>query len=179
MACQDLATFSDAQARLIARLHAQSGCERWALSQDALAEALHRSTAHRFPDGATDGEVARYLATLHVEDLALATACRGGNAAAWDHFVLDFLYEHLRENRITFIDLNQDDVAEVSLRSRFTGLDRMALPVELLQSDFIVSMPKLKTHHWAGITASMKNLFGTVPGAVYGWPKNIVLWIHP
>ena len=84
------------------------------------------------------------------------------------------LYEHLRENRIAFIDLNQDDVAEVPLRSRFTGLDRLALPVELLQSDFIVSMPKLKTHHWAGITASMKNLFGTVPGAVYGWPKNIL-----
>jgi uncharacterized protein (DUF362 family) len=35
-------------------------------------------------------------------------------------------------------------------------------------------MPKLKTHHWAGITASMKNLFGAVPGAVYGWPKNIL-----
>jgi len=84
------------------------------------------------------------------------------------------LYEHLRENRIAFVDLNQDDVAEVPLRSRFTRLEHLVLPVELLQSDFIVSMPKLKTHHWAGITASMKNLFGTVPGAVYGWPKNIL-----
>ena len=35
-------------------------------------------------------------------------------------------------------------------------------------------MPKLKTHHWAGMTASMKNFFGAVPGAVYGWPKNIL-----
>jgi uncharacterized protein (DUF362 family) len=35
-------------------------------------------------------------------------------------------------------------------------------------------MPKLKTHHFAGMTASMKNLFGTVPGAVYGWPKNLL-----
>ena len=84
------------------------------------------------------------------------------------------MYDHLRENRIAFIDLNQDDVADVRLRSRFTGLESLALPVELLQSDFIVSMPKLKTHHWAGMTASMKNLFGTVPGAVYGWPKNIL-----
>ena len=46
--------------------------------------------------------------------------------------------------------------------------------MELLKSDFIVSMPKLKTHHWTGMTASMKNLFGTVPGAVYGWPKNLL-----
>jgi uncharacterized protein (DUF362 family) len=35
-------------------------------------------------------------------------------------------------------------------------------------------MPKLKTHHWAAMTASMKNLFGVVPGAVYGWPKNLL-----
>ena len=46
------------------------------------------------------------------------------------------------------------------------------LPVEVLKSDFVVSMAKLKTHHWAGMTAAMKNLFGLVPGAVYGWPKN-------
>jgi uncharacterized protein (DUF362 family) len=84
------------------------------------------------------------------------------------------LYDHLKDERIRFIDLNQDDVREVPLRSRFTGLEKLALPVELLSSDFIVSMPKLKTHHWAGMTASMKNFFGTVPGAVYGWPKNIL-----
>ena len=87
------------------------------------------------------------------------------------------LYDHLRENALRFVDLNHDDVATVALKSRFTGLERMSLPVELLQSDFIVSMPKLKTHHWAGLTASMKNFFGVVPGAVYGWPKNL-LHVH-
>jgi uncharacterized protein (DUF362 family) len=84
------------------------------------------------------------------------------------------LYEHLRENRIRFVDLNHDDVRQVALGSRFTGLETLALPVELLKADFIVSMPKLKTHHYAAMTASMKNFFGTVPGAVYGWPKNIL-----
>src|SRR5262245_45323862 len=84
------------------------------------------------------------------------------------------LYDHLRENRIRFVDLNHDDVRPVALGSRFTGLETLALPVELLKADFIVSMPKLKTHHYAGMTASMKNFFGTVPGAVYGWPKNIL-----
>jgi len=87
------------------------------------------------------------------------------------------LYDLLKDDRIRFVDLNLDDVREVPLRSRFTGLEKLALPVEVLSSDFIVSMPKLKTHHWAGMTASMKNFFGTVPGAVYGWPKNI-LHVH-
>ena len=80
----------------------------------------------------------------------------------------------LRDLRVRFVDLNHDDVRQIPLKSRFTGLESVWLPVELLQSDVIVSMPKLKTHHWAGLTASMKNLFGAVPGAVYGWPKNLL-----
>lgn len=84
------------------------------------------------------------------------------------------LLDHLRDLRLRFVDLNQDDVRLVTLRSQFTQLKALALPEELLQSDVIVSMPKLKTHHWAGITCSMKNFFGAVPGAVYGWPKNIL-----
>jgi len=61
----------------------------------------------------------------------------------------------------------------VALGSRFTGMTSLALPVELLSSDFIVSMPKLKTHHWVGVTLSLKNCFGCMPGRVYGWPKDV------
>jgi uncharacterized protein (DUF362 family) len=32
----------------------------------------------------------------------------------------------------------------------------------------------MKTHHWAGVTLSMKNLFGAMPGSYYGWPKNVL-----
>ncbi len=84
------------------------------------------------------------------------------------------LYDQLRDLGVRFVDLNHDDVRVVTLRSRFTGLGELALPVELLGADLVVSLPKLKTHHWAGMTASMKNLFGVVPGAVYGWPKNLL-----
>jgi uncharacterized protein (DUF362 family) len=84
------------------------------------------------------------------------------------------LYDHLREEGIRFVDLNHDDVRSVPLRSQFTGLPELMLPATLLDADLVVSMPKLKTHHWAGITCGMKNLFGVIPGAVYGWPKNLL-----
>ena len=84
------------------------------------------------------------------------------------------LGDHLRDLRVRFADLNHDDVRVIPLKSGFTGIGDMAFSTELLAADMIVSMPKLKTHHWAAMTASMKNLFGTVPGAVYGWPKNIL-----
>jgi uncharacterized protein (DUF362 family) len=82
------------------------------------------------------------------------------------------LFDYLRDLNVRFVDLNHDDVRVVPLRSSFTDMGSLAFPTELLAADIVVSMPKLKTHHWAGMTCGMKNLFGTVPGAVYGWPKN-------
>jgi uncharacterized protein (DUF362 family) len=84
------------------------------------------------------------------------------------------LETELQSRRIRFVDLNRDEIRQVPLHAAFTGLDRLWLPRTVLTSDIIVSMPKVKTHHWAGVTLSMKNLFGVVPGVAYGWPKNVL-----
>jgi uncharacterized protein (DUF362 family) len=75
-----------------------------------------------------------------------------------------------------FVDLNLDDVALVALRTRASGLKEMYFPQTVLNADFVVSMPKLKTHHWVGVTLSLKNMFGVIPGSCYGWPKNVLHW---
>jgi uncharacterized protein (DUF362 family) len=75
-----------------------------------------------------------------------------------------------------FVDLNVDDVAKVSLPTAASRLRQLYLPKTVLNADFIISMPKLKTHHWAGVTLSLKNMFGIVPGSCYGWPKNVLHW---
>ena len=72
-----------------------------------------------------------------------------------------------------FTDLNRDDVRPVD---NFAG-ERFYFPETVLGADVVVSLAKMKTHHWAGATLSMKNLFGLVPGAVYGWPKNKLHYI--
>lgn len=86
------------------------------------------------------------------------------------------LAEMLAETGSRYIDLNQDPVRAVELPARYTGLERLHLPSIALDVDLVVSMPKLKTHHWAGVTLSLKNMFGIVPGSVYGWPKNLLHW---
>jgi len=68
-----------------------------------------------------------------------------------------------------FTDLNRDDVSPVG---GFAGESEFYFPNTVLSADLIVSLAKMKTHHWAGATLSMKNFFGVVPGSVYGWPKN-------
>lgn len=86
------------------------------------------------------------------------------------------LADRLRDMGARYVDLNHDEVRRTPLRTRFTELGELYLPVTVLAADLFVSMPKLKTHHWTGVTLSMKNLFGVVPGAVYGWPKNPLHW---
>jgi uncharacterized protein (DUF362 family) len=75
-----------------------------------------------------------------------------------------------------FTDLNVDDVSPVHLSRQISRLGKLYLPNTVLGADLLVSMPKMKTHHWVGATLSMKNLFGVVPGGLYGWPKNVLHW---
>lgn len=78
--------------------------------------------------------------------------------------------------RVRFVDLNFDAVHAVRPCSEFTSFRELWLPETVLAADVVISMPKIKTHHWAGVTLSLKNLFGCVPGNVYGWPKNVLHW---
>jgi uncharacterized protein (DUF362 family) len=80
----------------------------------------------------------------------------------------------LDQSHLEFVDLNHDDVVFVPNRFGATKLRELALPRTLARADLIVSLPKLKTHHWVGVTLSLKNFFGVMPGVVYGWPKNVL-----
>nr|WP_281415130.1 DUF362 domain-containing protein [Geobacter hydrogenophilus] len=80
----------------------------------------------------------------------------------------------LHEDRIPFVDLNYDSGFRVANAGRLSELPALVFPSTLQQIDLIVSMPKMKTHHWAGVTLSMKNMFGVMPGSFYGWPKNVL-----
>jgi uncharacterized protein (DUF362 family) len=82
----------------------------------------------------------------------------------------------LRDRRIVFADLNRDELRKVRLKAHYSGLRELWFPRTALAADVIVSMPKVKTHHWAGVTLSLKNMFGIVPGMKYGWPKNLLHW---
>ncbi len=75
-----------------------------------------------------------------------------------------------------FTDLNLDRVAEVHLAHPHSRLKSVYLAQSAVSCDLLISLPKMKTHHWVGATLSMKNLFGTVSGGIYGWPKNILHW---
>lgn len=78
---------------------------------------------------------------------------------------------------VRFVDLNLDDIDGIENKNGLTRAGRLFLPKTVLDCDALISVPKLKTHHFVGMTASMKNLFGIMPGRMYGWPKNMLHWL--
>jgi RNA polymerase sigma-70 factor (ECF subfamily) len=72
-------------------LYAQSHAALWGLSCDRFAASLERSAQKRLATGNLAPEkLDEYLAALHLEDLALATACLENCEPAWEHFVVAF-----------------------------------------------------------------------------------------
>ena len=94
---------------------------------------------------------------------------------AWPVVEATGLAAELARRKVAFVDLDYDDPRPVPLADGwFPGIANLWLPRHVREAQLIVSVPKLKTHHWAGVSLSLKNLFGIVPGTRYGWPKNIL-----
>ena len=84
------------------------------------------------------------------------------------------LADVLTEDRIRFHDLNYITGYELPNAGRQSSMQTLTFPALFQEVDWIVSVAKMKTHHIAGVTLSMKNLFGVMPGIYYGWPKNVL-----
>jgi uncharacterized protein (DUF362 family) len=82
--------------------------------------------------------------------------------------------EALDAAELPFRDLNYEESVFTANAGGASKLKGFFFPRSVAEADLIVSMPKLKTHHWVGLTASLKNMYGVLPGIQYGWPKNVL-----
>jgi RNA polymerase sigma-70 factor len=90
MAATSLEWFLENYRDTIDRLFSISNATAWHVSRSSFAAALWRSFDRRFgaDTNAVDRiEGVRFLASLHVADLALAIGCGDGDADAWRHLV--------------------------------------------------------------------------------------------
>jgi uncharacterized protein (DUF362 family) len=121
--------------------------------------AVVRSTAEVFRGWGAEVTVGE--APGHVRDTEMALVESG-------------LGEAILDEKLVFADLNYEEVGWQTNVAKVSPLKGFYFPKAVLEADLVVSLPKLKTHHWVGMTASLKNLYGTLPGIVYGWPKNVL-----
>jgi RNA polymerase sigma-70 factor len=79
------------QTSLLESLYSQSQAGRWGLARERFVAALERSSKKALTaETVTPQKLEQYLGALHLQDLALATACAEGMEAAWEHFVATY-----------------------------------------------------------------------------------------
>lgn len=106
--------------------------------------------------------VVKYLREIGVKDITVAD-CPGGALLLFSQMQdvykktgYDFLSEYVKLNT----DFESTDVTAESdfINKEFNIINAVC------QADYIINLPKLKTHNMTCITAAVKNLFGTIPG---------------
>jgi len=117
-----------------------------------------------------------HLGDLGAREIILAEGTSHNRDSEW--LFRQSGFEGLAKRRgIALVDLNYDDLVPVkNANPRATLLREIHLPETIRTADVLISVPKMKTHKLAGITLSLKNMFGVLPGMKYGWPKNTLHW---
>ncbi len=106
--------------------------------------------------------VIRYLKSIGINDITVAD-CPGGALLLFtqmNKIYEDTGYSFLSEDASLNADFSARDVSAPSgsVNSSFNILSAVA------DADYIINLPKLKTHNLTCITAGVKNLFGCIPG---------------
>ncbi len=106
--------------------------------------------------------VVRYLKSIGIKNITLAD-CPGGSLLLFSQMQeiysdtgYSFLGEHVHMNT----DFESRDVESPtgSVNKKFNIINAVA------DADYVINLPKLKTHNMTCITAGVKNLFGCIPG---------------
>jgi len=138
------------------------------------------------PNMVEPAKAARHMTTHPAVVVAVADVFRGWGAEvivgeAPGHvrdtemaLVESGIIDALDDGKLPFADLNYEETKFLPNLGKACDLKGFHFPETVAGVDLIVSLPKMKTHHWVGVTASMKNMYGTIPGIRYGWPKNVL-----
>jgi len=114
-------------ASLLESLYLQAQAGRWGLSPERWAAALERSAKKRLsPATSTPRQLEDYLRALHLQDLALASACAEGCEAAWEEFFATYrVYLHTAAAAILQRNASSPEACDLadSLFADLYGLD--------------------------------------------------------
>ena len=108
---------------------------------------------------------------------ALFNHIEGEDYRTWDSSILDGLQKKAFDDtgytalsnrlKVPLVNLHTGRMITHGIENSFV-FDEIQLHESLHAYDLFCSVPMMKTHQLATVTLSMKNLFGIIPGSVYG-----------
>lgn len=109
-------------------------------------------------DGRVVEAIVEFLRGKGVHDMVIA---EGGNPGTKKTFKLTGLKDVSERQGVELVNLNKDKWEEYPIPDA-VAMDKVKIARTVLESDRIINVPKLKIHHMAQVTLSMKNLMGVV-----------------
>jgi len=102
--------------------------------------------------------IIEFLRDRGVRDIVIAD---GGNPGTEKTFNVTGLKNLENKHGVELVNLNKDKWEEFPIPGA-AALKKVKIAETVLESDQIINVPKLKIHHMAQVTLSLKNLMGTI-----------------
>ena len=125
--------------------------------------AKHPSTGVTTDSRVIDGVIG-FLKDIGVKKIVVGEGGAGDTERAFD---VVGIREVVRKHGVELVNLNRDTIINVKIPNAL-ALQEIGVAETALKSTCIINVPKLKVHHMALVTLSMKNLMGLI------LPKNII-----
>jgi uncharacterized protein (DUF362 family) len=125
--------------------------------------AKHPSTGVTTDSRVIDGVIA-FLKDIGVKKIVVGEGGAGDTERAFD---VVGIREVVKKHSVELVNLNRDTIINVKIPNAL-ALQEIGVAETALKSTCIINVPKLKVHHMALVTLSMKNLMGLI------LPKNII-----
>ena len=104
--------------------------------------------------------IIEFLHNRGVWDIVIA---EGGNPGTDKAFKVTGLKDLEKKHGVELVNLNKDTWEEIPIPES-VALNKVKIARTVLESDRIINVPKLKIHHMAQVTLSLKNLMGVIVG---------------
>ena len=104
--------------------------------------------------------IIEFLKDRNVWNIVIA---EGGNPGTDKAFKVTGLKDLEKKHGVELVNLNKDTWEEIPIPES-VALNKVKIARTVLESDRIINVPKLKIHHMAQVTLSLKNLMGVIVG---------------
>jgi uncharacterized protein (DUF362 family) len=112
----------------------------------------------------TDSRVVEAI-VVHLKDRGVSeiTIAEGGNPGTEKTFELTGLKDLSERHSLKLVNINKDEWEVIPIPDA-RALGKVRISRTVLESDCIINVPKLKIHHMAQVTLSLKNFMGVIVG---------------
>ncbi len=135
------------------------GMERFVKSGDKVLIKANLVDGRPYETGETVHPETLRTIIRHVKLARSSQVKVGDTVTSYDMTLYDKVAKIAKEEEVEWIDFGRSQRVEVNVKNA-VFFEKISVAKELVECDVLINVCALKTHHLAGVTVAMKNLYG-------------------